>query len=781
MSKLSDFSAYEKMANMKNMLGGSFIEFLKPNIKTKQNDSVLKMLEIAKDKPDTYLELLAVAIFHKNFEIIQNMVEKFNITEADVPPMNALSFHNSIFPDNSPNILKDSKDNYNEVNCPFIIMSGIGGDINTFKYLLDHKLISDKTQTGAIGLSKKLKNIINSNVIGACSYYGKHELLKHLLTTFKNEFDVNFASAERKSKIGRVGFSKEYLGFTPCMLAIVGPCEDKQTIEVLKILKAHNADFNKEVFNKDNLLHLCVKSKKIETAKYLLEELKLVDLLDETNKDGHTSLSLSQNLNYSEFISYLGKDNEKDEKAIEQAVQDLINESDQKNKGSSKRSKKNKKKNNDLPALLNVSEDYQETLKVGKSQTSSSRNTYSSNTYSSSNNREKLHALFDSQKPKKKKKEVKVEKEEKKVEEEPKPKEEVVKEEEKETKEDEKEEEKEVVKEHRKSKKVQSIESTGDEFIIGLNTKKNKKNKKLKKEENNNIKEEEERKRKEEEERKIEEEKRRKEEEEEKRRKEEEEEEERRRKEEEEENRRREEEERRREEEEKRREEEERRREEEEKRKREEEEQRRIKEEERRRKEEEEKRRNEEEEERRREEEEKRKKLEEEEKLKEEKRKKEEEKKKKENEEEEEESEGEEDFLGLEKNEDKKEKSNSNLKVNEKEFNDLNKKTMELERKITSLEKEKEELTSCLKKLYLQNKSNSKIPISSNNEENINDLMFLANKELENKDNIIHDLEDKVSKYDLANIKNFSKEKLKEYKDFYSKNLNIINEAMKQY
>jgi len=772
MSKLSDFSAYEKMANMKNMLGGSFIEFLKPNIKTKQNDSVLKMLEIAKDKPDTYLELLAVAIFHKNFEIIKYMVEKFNITEADVPPMNALSFHNSIFPDNSPNILKDVKDNYNEVNCPFVIMSGIGGDINIFNYLLDHKLFSDKTQTGAIGLSKKLKNIINSNVIGACAYYGKNELLKHLLSNFKNEFDINFASSERKSKIGRVGFSKEYTGYTPCMLAIVGPCEDKQTIEVLKILKAYNAAFNKEVFNKDNLLHLCVKSKKIETAKYLIEELKLVDLIDETNKDGHTPLSLSQNLNYAEFISYFGKDNEKDEKEIEQAVQDLINESDQKNKGNSKRSKKNKKKNNDLPALLNVSEEYQETLKVGKNQTSSGRNTYSSNTYSSTNNREKLHALFDSQKPKKKKKEVKAEKEEKKVEEEPK--EEIVKEDEKETKEEEKEEEKEVPKEHRKSKKVQSIETQGDEFIIGLNTKKNKKNKK-KKEENNNInkekekeKEEEEKKRKEEEERKIEEDKRKKEEEEERRRKEEEEEEERRRKEEEEENRRREE-------------EEERRREEEEKRKREEEEKRRLEEEE------EERRRKEEEEERKREEEEeKRKKLEEEEKRKklkeEEERKKEEEKKNKkgENEEEEEEESGEEDFLG-EKNEDKKEKNNINQKMSGKEFDDLSKKNMELERKITSLEKEKEELAQCLKKLYLLNKSNSKIPISSNNEENINDLMFLANKELENKDNIIHDLEDKVSKYDLANIKNFSKEKLKEYKDFYSKNLNIINEAMKQY
>ena len=150
---------------------------------------------------------------------------------------------------------------------------------------------------------------------------------------------------------------------------------------------------NRNNIVKENIGNSIVKSKKIETAKYLIEELKLVDLIDKTNKDGHTPLSLSQNLNYSEFISYFGKDNEKDEKEIEQAVQDLINESDQKNKGNSKRSKKNKKKNNDLPALLNVSEEYQETLKVGKNQTSSYRNTYSSNTYTSTNNREKLFIL----------------------------------------------------------------------------------------------------------------------------------------------------------------------------------------------------------------------------------------------------------------------------------------------------------------------------------------------------------------------------------------------------
>ena len=72
MSIPNDLSTYEKMANMKNIIGGSFIDFLKPNIKEKQNENVLKMLELAKDKQEAYIEILIVAILHKNFEIIQN-------------------------------------------------------------------------------------------------------------------------------------------------------------------------------------------------------------------------------------------------------------------------------------------------------------------------------------------------------------------------------------------------------------------------------------------------------------------------------------------------------------------------------------------------------------------------------------------------------------------------------------------------------------------------------------------------------------------------------------
>ena len=59
--------------------------------------------------------------------------------------------------------------------------------------------------------------------------------------------------------------------------------------------------------------------------------------------------------------------------------------------------------------------------------------------------------------------------------------------------------------------------------------------------------------------------------------------------------------------------------------------------------------------------------------------------------------------------------------------------------------------------------------------------MNLANKELESKNKIINELEGKVSKLNLNNVNEFSADKLKEYKDFYSKKLKTINDALKKY
>ena len=778
-----NLNTLEKMTSMKNMFGNSIIEILKPNIKSHQNESVIKMLEIAKDKPDNYMELLAVAIFHKNFEIIKYMVEKFNITENDSPFMSAISFYNSILPDNSEFKLNDSRENYNMIQCPFVIMSGIGGDVEIFKYLLKKKLISNLNETGIIALSKKLKNSVNSNIIGACCYYGKKELLEYLLKNHK--FDLNLVTTEKKSKLGKVGFSKEYLGLTLPMLAVVGNNNDEITVNILKILKNYNAKFKGCDHNKDNILHLATRNKKINTVKYIVDELNLKELMNETNKDGFTPFSLAQNLNNEIFINYYSDKEKKEEQPVDEIIKELINESNIiKDKNNKKKKKKNK--NQDEPSLLNSTE-YEETLKeIKPSKTKNKKKNYNTyndieeeeykepkpkknkkindddDNYQVGVNSEKLKALLEPPKPKKKK-----EKKENKVEINNGNK---INKEKNEMKNEEKKiEVKEEQKEIKINKKPEELE---EGFIIGLGSK-NKKNKKLKKTKEEKEKENE--LKKEEEERirlqQLEEEKRKKEEEERIQREKEIEEQKRL---------------------------EELRKKEIEEEEREKERIRKLKEEEEREKERIRKLKEEEEKEKERirklklkEEELKLKQKQEEEKRQNELRElqerqakeKEKETEKKESSEEKEESEEEEDYSSeknfLSETEDKKEKVSKY--VSKEEYDNLSKKYIELDRRISCLEKEKEEMSTLLRNLFLQNKTNKQIPISANKEENINDLMTLANKELENKNNIIHNLEGKVSKLDLRNVKEFSNQQLKEYKDFYTKQLKVINDALKQY
>ena len=789
----------DKMPNVKNILS---LEFLKQNIKSKQNDNIKSYLD-TNDKPEIYFELLPIAIFHQNFEIIKYIVEKFNIKNTFSLNMNASSFYNSILQDDSPDKITEGKEIYIDVQVPFVLMSGIGGDIEIFKYLLNHKLISNKNQTGIIGLSKKFKNIFNSNIIGACAYYGKNKLLEYLLKNYKNDLDVNVVTTEKKSKNTKFNILKEIQGCTPCLLAIEGPSSDTTTLETLKILNNYRANFGVNDFNEDNILHLATKAKKIETAKYIIDILKLKDLINEVNKEKYTPLSLAQHLNNDIFITYYSDINEIDEKEIQDNLNELIESSKTTtNKISKKSKKKNKKKgkNRDMPSLLKFSSENKESLedeKNKKKEESNNNKNELQKEINSRKNEESQDIKSDiNEKNVKKEEEIKEKNEEKDNQ--------IKEESEKETKKGEtkneikkEESKKETKKEkkenaNKKSKKIVNIQTTEqqeDEFVIGLNVKKNKKNKKLKKENNdspNKEKENEENKKeektnennnkseklknkskkekrvdKEEEEIKKKEEEKRRKEEEEKRRKDEEE---KRRKEEEEEKKKKEEERKRKEEEKKRKEEEKRKKEEEENRRKEEEEKKRKKEEEKRKKEEEERKRKEEEENKRKEEEEKRKKEEEENKRKEE-----EEKSKKEEVEEKVFSVSEDDNI-----EDfSSKKYEDNIQVDEKDYDKLNQKYIELGKKIENSEKEKAHLISLLSEIYKKNKE------KTNNEQDINDLIYLSNKELEDKNLIIDELEEKKSMLDLKDINNFSKEKLEKYKEFYTKNLKLIDDLMK--
>ena len=368
MSIPKDLSTLEQMQNMKNMIGDGFIEFLKPSIKSHQNENVLKMLDLAKEKPESCIELLSVAIFHHNIPVIKHIIEKLNLTENESPYINALNFHNSIFPDNSPNKLTEAKEAFIDVQIPFILMAGISGHIDIFEYLMNQKLIINKKISGVIGLSKKNKNLLYSNVIGACAFYGKYKLLEFILKNYKDELDIGFITNEKKAKNNiKINLLKEYTGCTPALLAVVGLAEDKDTLEVLKILKQYNAKFDNSNINKDNILHLAIKNKKLECAKYICEELGLKNLLNDSNKDGYNPLSLAQHLEEENFITYFHCINEDYEKKMEENWKELLAESDKKEtkKGKKKKGKKKGKNNdieNDIPGYL-ASSDYQETLK----------------------------------------------------------------------------------------------------------------------------------------------------------------------------------------------------------------------------------------------------------------------------------------------------------------------------------------------------------------------------------------------------------------------------------
>ena len=314
MSLPKELNSFENMNKMKNMLGDGFIEYLKPSIKMKQNENVLKMLELTKDKPQPCLELFAVAIFHHNVPVMKYILENLNLSEAESPYINALSFYNSIFPDDSKEKINDSKESYLEFQIPFAIMVTISGHVDVFEQFMNNKLIVDKKVTGIIGLSKKHKNAFFSNVIGACAFYGHSKLLDFILKNYheREQFNLDFITIEKKAKNTKLGFSKEYSGATPTLLAIAGPASDEYTLDVLKYLKQYDAKFDKSMWNNDNILHLAVKNNKLNCTKYICEELGLKNLVNETNKDGDTPLFLAQHLNNNEFISYFSDINQEE-------------------------------------------------------------------------------------------------------------------------------------------------------------------------------------------------------------------------------------------------------------------------------------------------------------------------------------------------------------------------------------------------------------------------------------------------------------------------------------
>lgn len=253
---------------------------------------------------------------------------------------------------------------FQDIECPLIIQGAIGGDVELFKYLVD-KGFFDYQSVGHIALSKKQKNSVITNVIGAAAYYGREEMLKYLLKNYDRKLDINIKASEKKGKKKHSTLIREYTGFNPLFLAVAGDISQDKSIAIMKILDEAKINLNELDFKDNNILHIASRFSKLNVVKNIMEDLELDSLAKETNKDGQTPYSIAESVDNKAICDYLRNNTEKNDQQIEDDLKELI---ESKTKTSGRKSKKNKKKkkgidnDNDL-GLLN-STDYQETLKI---------------------------------------------------------------------------------------------------------------------------------------------------------------------------------------------------------------------------------------------------------------------------------------------------------------------------------------------------------------------------------------------------------------------------------
>jgi hypothetical protein len=71
------------------------------------------------------------------------------------------------------------KELYSLVDIPFIILAATCGDINIFHYVKEKG--ANLNISSHICLSKKQKNSVISNILGAAAYYGRSDLTDYIL------------------------------------------------------------------------------------------------------------------------------------------------------------------------------------------------------------------------------------------------------------------------------------------------------------------------------------------------------------------------------------------------------------------------------------------------------------------------------------------------------------------------------------------------------------------------------------------------------------------------
>jgi len=100
-----------------------------------------------------------------SLEVSPNMISSEILQDQGPNPKNLFS--------------EKDKEMYTSVKVPFNIIAATSGDIDIFHFVKEKG--ANLTTTGHICLSKKQKNSVISNILGAAAYYGRSELTDYIL------------------------------------------------------------------------------------------------------------------------------------------------------------------------------------------------------------------------------------------------------------------------------------------------------------------------------------------------------------------------------------------------------------------------------------------------------------------------------------------------------------------------------------------------------------------------------------------------------------------------
>lgn len=205
---------------------------------------------------------------------------------------------------------------------PFILQAACQGALDVFENLLHHGC--KITDQGFIGFSKKRKNQVISNIVGAAAFNGSKKILQFMLKK-KSLAGIDHLASERLDFAAKT-FSSEYTGYTPLMLAVAA---GGQNIDCVKVLVQNKADLSVLDPIGNNVFHIAALNQNSAALEFLLEIWPKQSLsfdLTLRNKNGETPYSIAYEQKSDRMLKILEQYQQTIGDLSQQTTQDLLDD-----------------------------------------------------------------------------------------------------------------------------------------------------------------------------------------------------------------------------------------------------------------------------------------------------------------------------------------------------------------------------------------------------------------------------------------------------------------------